>query len=380
MSVAKKAQAIPSFIVMDVLDRAVEMQRAGIDVVHMEVGEPDFDTPASIVEAGVSALRSGATHYTHSLGIPPLRQAISDHYRRKYGVEVDPDRILCTMGSSPAMLMTFCGLCDPGDEIVVPDPGYPCYQNMITYVGGVPRPVHVSEEDGFEYRLEKISKVLGPRSKAIIVNSPANPTGCVTSPAILKAIAGLGPYVISDEIYHGMIYEGEDHSILEYTDHAFVISGFSKLWAMTGWRLGWVIAPEPFVRPLQKIQQNFFISAADFTQVAGVTALAQEHPEIANMVRTYAERREYLLKTLPSIGLDIGYTPGGAFYLFANVRRYTSDCYGFAFDILEKAHVAVTPGVDFGSFGEGYIRFSYANSLTNIRKGVERLGNFLADS
>jgi aspartate/methionine/tyrosine aminotransferase len=182
---------------------------------------------------------------------------------------------------------------------------------------------------------------------------------------------------VSDEIYHGMTYEGEDHTILEFNPDAFVVSGFSKLWAMTGWRLGWVIAPEEFIRPLQKIQQNFFISPADFSQQAGIEALTGEHEELPTMVETYNARREYLLSALPEIGLDLGYRPAGAFYIFINVEKYTSNCYEFAFEILEKARVAVTPGVDFGGFGEGYIRISYANSLDNIRKGVERLGDFL---
>jgi aspartate/methionine/tyrosine aminotransferase len=377
MTVSKRSENIPSFIVMDVLDRAVEMQRGGADVVHMEVGEPDFPSPAKVVEAGIEALRKGATHYTHSMGLPALREAIARHYDRKYGVEVDPGCILVTMGSSPAMLMTFATLLDPGDEMILPDPAYPCYPNMVTYVDGVPCTVPVLREDDFQYRPADIRSRIGPRTKGIILNSPANPTGCVFDPGVIEEIARLGPVVVSDEIYHGMIYEGEDHTVLEYTDEAFVISGFSKLWAMTGWRLGWVIAPRRFVRPLQKVQQNFFISPADFTQHAGIAALEEEHPEIAEMLETYRRRRRYLLDHLGDVGLPVDYRPRGAFYLFLDVSRYTRDCYRFAFEILEKAHVAVTPGVDFGERGECCIRLSYANSLENLKKGVQRLGAFL---
>ncbi|MHC4598771.1 MAG: pyridoxal phosphate-dependent aminotransferase [Planctomycetota bacterium] len=375
---SRKSAEIPPFIVMDVLDRACTMEREGIDVIHMEVGEPDFDTPKKIVEAGRKALLDGHTHYTHSLGDPELREALVRHYRRSYGVETDAGRVLCTMGTSPAMLMVFAALLDAGDEIILPDPSYACYPNMIRYVGGVPVPVPVREEVGFQYDPDEIHRRLTSRTKGIIVNSPANPTGCVTPPALLEAIAALGPTVISDEIYHGMTYEGEDHTILEFTENAFVLGGFSKRWAMTGWRLGWVVAPQVFVRPMQKLQQNFFICPAAFAQKAGIVALEEEHPELAEMMRTYDERRRALLPALRDLGLGISTDPGGAFYVLANVKPFTDDCYRFAFDVLEKAHVAVTPGVDFGEAGEGYVRFSYANRLDRLLEGVERLSAYLA--
>ncbi|MCU0723745.1 MAG: pyridoxal phosphate-dependent aminotransferase, partial [Planctomycetes bacterium] len=374
---SRKSEEIPPFIVMDVLDRACTMDRAGADVVHMEVGEPDFPTPAKIVEAGHRALEKGYTHYTHSLGDPDLREALARFYKRSYGVDADPGRMLCTMGSSPAMLLAFAALLDPGDEVILPDPGYACYPNMIRFVGGTPVPVKVRGENGFQYEPSEIRKKIGPRTKAVIVNSPANPTGCVTSAEVLREIAGLGPLVISDEIYHGMTYEGECRSILEFTPNAFVLGGFSKRWAMTGWRLGWVIAPAAYVRPLQKMQQNFFISPASFVQRAGIVALDEEHPEIPAMIRTYDERRRFLVPELKRLGFGVPVMPRGAFYVFADVRRFTRDCYAFAFEILEKARVAVTPGVDFGRMSEGYVRFSYAASLERIREGVRRLEAFL---
>lgn len=375
--VSRKSAEIPSFIVMDVLDRACELEREGVDVVHMEIGEPDFDTPPAIVEAGCRALKDGHTHYTHSMGDVELREAIARHLSERYGVSADPGRILATMGSSPAMLMAFASLLDPGDEVILPDPGYPCYPNMVRYVGGTPVAVKVREAEGFEYDPAEIRRKITPRTKAIIVNSPANPTGCVTSPAVLEEMAGLGPLVVSDEIYHGMTYEGEDHTILEYTDNAIVLGGFSKRWAMTGWRLGWVTAPEKYIRPLQKLQQNFFICPAGFVQKAGVAALETALPELEEMIRTYDARRRMLVPALRGLGLGIPRDPGGAFYVFGNVKRFTDDCYAFAFEILEKAHVAVTPGVDFGDESEGYIRFSYANSLERLAEGVKRLEAFL---
>ncbi|MHC5038119.1 MAG: pyridoxal phosphate-dependent aminotransferase [Planctomycetota bacterium] len=375
--VSRKSEEIPPFIVMDVLDKACEMEREGIDVVHMEVGEPDFDTPKKIVEAGREALFQGHTHYTHSLGDVALREALCRHFHRRYGVTVSPGHVLCTMGSSPAMLITFGALLDPGDEVILPDPGYPCYPNMIRYVGGVPVGIQVREEAGFQYDPADIRKKITPRTKAIIVNSPANPTGCVMEKDLLQEITALGPPVISDEIYHGMTYVGEDHTILEFTENAFVLGGVSKRWAMTGWRLGWVVAPEAYVRPLQKLQQNFFICPSGFVQKAGVTALDEEHPELEAMIRTYDERRRALVPALRDLGFGIAYEPGGAFYVFANVKAFTDDCYAFAFEILKEAHVAVTPGVDFGDLSEGYIRFSYANHLDRLLEGVRRLGDFL---
>jgi aspartate/methionine/tyrosine aminotransferase len=248
---------------------------------------------------------------------------------------------------------------------------------MIRYVGGEPVLVRVREETGFQYDPDEIRRRLGPKTRGIIVCSPSNPTGCVTPPALLEEIASLGPTVVSDEIYHGMTYEGEDHTILEYTDDAFVLNGFSKRWAMTGWRLGWVAAPPEHVRPMQKLQQNFFISPAGFVQKAGIAALTETHPELPEMMAVYDKRRRFLVPALRALGLSIACDPGGAFYVFAGVKDFTDDCYKFAFEILEKARVAVTPGVDFGPGSEGYIRFSYANSLERLQEGVRRLDAFL---
>lgn len=376
--VSKRSDKIPPFIVMDVLDRACALESEGIDVVHMEIGEPDFDTPAAIVEAGRAALAEGKTHYTHSMGLPALRESLVRHYDRAYGVTVPVDGLLVTLGSSPAMQMTFAALLDPGDEVIVPDPGYPCYTNMIRFFGAEPAILPVRTETGFQYDPDEIRKRITKKTKAILVNSPANPTGCVTSAELMAEIANMGPTVISDEIYHGLTYGPEDHSIREFTGNAFVLGGFSKRWAMTGWRLGWVIPPREFVRPLQKLQQNFFISPADFVQHAGVTALDQDHPELAEMVTTYDARRRTIVPALRDIGFDVPCEPSGAFYVFADVSAHTDNCYDFAFEILDKAHVACTPGVDFGERGEGYLRFSYATAIDRIREGMDRIGKFLA--
>ena len=379
--IARRGDRIPPFIVMEVLEKALQMGREGHDIIHMEVGEPDFDTPRCVKEAAYRAMLDGETHYTHSLGLHELREAISHHFLQKYNVEVDPDRIIVTNGSSPALLLLFAALLDPGDEVILSDPCYACYPNIVEFVDGRPVEVPVFEEDAFQYRPRDIERHLGPRSKSIIINSPSNPTGNLLEPEVMEEIAAMtehGLHVVSDEIYHGLVYESKEHSILEFTDRAFVINGFSKLYAMTGWRLGYIIAPEEFIRPIQKMQQNLFISANAFVQRAGISALSEAGEEVAAMVRTYDERRRFLLPRLREIGFGVATEPHGAFYILANAKSFTGDSYAFAMELLEKAHVAVTPGVDFGSGGEGYIRFSYANHIDNLAEGMRRLEEYLA--
>jgi aspartate/methionine/tyrosine aminotransferase len=377
--ITKRAEEIRPFIVMDVLECAQELESQGEHVIHLEVGEPDFDTPACVRAAGERAIREGKTRYTHSQGLLELRQAICEHYLKRYGVEITPEQVIVTSGTSPAMLLIFGALLEAGDEVIISDPHYACYPNFIRFVDGIPVRVPVAEEDGFQFRPEEIRRMVSPRTRAIFINSPANPTGNLLSPERMAEIAKLGPMVISDEIYHGLVYEGEEHTILEYTDESFVLNGFSKLYAMTGWRLGYVIAPPRFVRPMQKMQQNFFISASAMAQWAGVEALRNEEAaeEVARMVSTYDERRRYMIQRLKKMGFGITVEPTGAFYVLANAKRFSSDSYRLAFDILHNAKVGVTPGVDFGPNCEGYIRFTYANSLENIAEGMDRLEQYL---
>ncbi len=377
--VARRTEEISSFIVMDVLEKASEMEARGQDVIHLEVGEPDFDTPACIRAAACAAMDQGYTHYCHSLGLPELRQAISDYYRRTYDVTVDPDGVVITPGTSPAMFLLFAALLEPGDEVIVSDPHYACYPNFIKFVQGRVVTVPVYEEDGFQYRPEAIRDKITDRTRAIFVNSPSNPTGNLLSADRMQAISELGPAVVSDEIYHGLVYEGRERSILEFTDRAFVLNGFSKLFAMTGFRLGYLIAPPAFIRPIQKMVQNFFISANAMVQKAGIAALTDPAAaaDTQRMKRIYDERRRFMIRRLRELGFGITVEPTGAFYVFANAKHLSNDSYRLAFDILEKAHVGVTPGIDFGPNAEGYLRFSYANSLENIAEGMDRLERYL---
>ncbi|MEW6249490.1 MAG: pyridoxal phosphate-dependent aminotransferase [Planctomycetota bacterium] len=411
-SCSRRAAEMPPFLVMEVLERAAQLQREGRSIIHLEVGEPDFDTPPAAVAAGIAALRAGRTHYTHSLGHPELRAAIVAWHERHYGVATSPERVVVTVGTSGAMLLVFAALLDPGDEVLITDPGYACYPNFIATFGGVPVRVPVCEADGFQFEPRAVAAALTPRTRALVINSPANPTGTLTTPERMRELAALcgmaageasagsgssgvrgiteqgqlpgkqpcHPVIISDEIYHGLVYRGRAHTIREFAPEAVVVSGFSKLHAMTGWRLGYAILPEWLVRPVQKLQQNLFISAPDFPQFAAVAALEQADADIEQMRRCYDERRQLVLARLQEMGLTILTEPVGAFYVFVNVRQHTDDVYKFAFRVLEEAGVAITPGTDFGPGGAGYIRISYANSLANIEEGMRRLRAFLQHS
>jgi len=380
--ISSRINEITSFIVMDVLERAHEMERKGIRIIHLEVGEPDFDTPACVQEAVCKAIEDGHTHYTHSLGLLELREAICEHYLKTYNVSVDPGRIVITSGTSPAMFLVFSALLERGDQVIISDPHYACYPNFIKFLESEAVAIPVYEEDGFQYRPEVIKEKITEKTKAIFIKSPSNPTGNLLSEGRMKDIAVLSsesglPYIVSDEIYHGLVYEGKEHSILEFTDNAFVLNGFSKLYAMTGLRLGYLIAPQSFIRPIQKIQQNFFIAANTTVQMAGIAALKYADDDVSLMKRRYNDRRQFIIRRLKEIGFGITVEPTGAFYVFANAKHISNDSYKFAFDILENAHVGVAPGIDFGKNGEGYLRFSYANSMKNIAEGMDRLESYL---
>lgn len=377
MEASKRSQQIHSFIVMDVLEKANSLEREGRNIIHLEIGEPDFYTPQCIRDAATQAIKAGKTHYTNSLGIPELREAICRHYVDAYGVQIDKEQVIVTSGTSPGMLLIFSALLEQGEEIILPDPCYPCYPNIVTYAGGRCSHIKTREGDGFQYRPEDIARVISKKTKAVIINSPSNPTGNLLSPDKMQAIANFGIHIISDEIYHGLVYEGQEHSILEYTDRAFVLNGFSKAYAMTGWRLGYIIAPHEFVRPIQKMQQNFFISATSISQWAALAALKDAEPEVENMRKTYNTRRMYILKRLKEIGFGVAVDPAGAFYVLARAKDFSSNSYDLSFEMLEKAGVAVAPGIDFGKNAEGYLRFSYANSLENITEGLNRIEEFL---
>lgn len=374
-----RTKSISSFIVMDVLERAKALEAQGRDIVHMEIGEPDFPTPEPIKAAALRALQNNDTHYTHSLGKIELREEIARYYWDKYQVKLSPEQIIITSGTSPALLLILSTLVEAGQSVILPDPYYACYPNFIRFLGAVPDFIPVYEEDGFKYRPETVKNHINQQTRAIMVNSPSNPCGSVLTASDFQALSELETAIISDEIYNGLIYEGDTHSILQFRPDAFVINGFSKLYAMTGWRLGYVIAPLKYIRPMQKVQQNLFICASSFVQEGGIAALKECDQHVAQMVKIYDERRHYVLDRLHQMGIATKVDPTGAFYALANIKEYSNDSYSFAFEIMEKAGLAVTPGIDFGANCEGYIRLSYATSLERIQVGLDRLEEFLKE-
>lgn len=363
---------------MDILEASQELERQGKSVISFSLGEPDFEAPECVKEACIKAIRDNKTKYTHSQGLIELREAIAEHAFKKYKVSVHPDQIIVTPGTSPAFFLIFSTLLERGDSVILPNPHYPCDANFVEFLGGKPLFVPVKEEEGYQWNPDWVKGKIHKKTRAVFMTSPSNPTGVVLENEIFRKLCRLGLAVVSDELYHGLVYEGYEHSALEFTDHAFVVNGFSKAYAMTGFRLGYLIAPKRYIRSLQKIQQNFIISANSFVQYAGIAALKEGEGDLERMRGEFKKRREVMLKGLMSLGFKINYTPQGAFYIFVNCRHLNRNSLKLAYDILQKARVAVTPGIDFGSGGEGHLRFSYAVSVEKIEEGMERLSKYLA--
>jgi aspartate/methionine/tyrosine aminotransferase len=373
-----RARSIDPFLAMEVMERAFELERAGARVIHLEIGEPEFPAPAAAVEAARSALATEPARYTDSRGTLELREAIARDQTRRSGVAVSPERVLVTSGTSPALLLVFTYLLDPGDEVVLGTPHYACYPNLIRAAGGVPVFVPTRAEDGYPLRAADVRRALTPRTRAIVVASPANPTGAIQSRADLEALHALGVPLVSDEIYDGLVYDGARITpALSLGDDVFVLDGFSKRYAMTGFRLGYVIAPPGATRALQSLAQNLFISVASFAQRAGVAALAHGEATTAAMREAYGARRGLLIAGLERLGFTVPITPRGAFYVFADARRFGTDSRKLASQILERAHVAVTPGVDFGEAGEGFLRFSCTAPDAQIDESLARIARVL---
>jgi len=370
---------ISSFIVMDILERAKELEARGIDVVHMEVGEPDFPTPQEVIEAGVKSLRDRLTAYTQSVGIPQLKEALSAYYQDRYGLDIGPERIILTPGSSPALLAAIRILTE-GDKVCgLPDPGYPCYKNMVRFLGGRFLPLPVEEERGFKIQPSQLEGV-----DVLVLNSPANPTGALYSKKelgdLVEEAVRRGVALISDEIYHGITYGEPAPSVLEFTQDAIVINGFSKFFLMTGWRLGWMVVPKPMVRLVQSIAQNLFICPPAAAQYAALACFREDVlTQFREKVEIYRKRRDFIVESLNGMGLEVKVMPQGAFYVYANASRYTDDSFTFAKRALEEAHIGITPGVDFGDNKTHlYVRFSYANTLERLKEGMNRLERWLS--
>ncbi|MHA1732955.1 MAG: pyridoxal phosphate-dependent aminotransferase [Promethearchaeota archaeon] len=388
---SQRVSRIEPFMVMEILELARQLEREGRDVVHLEIGEPDFETPGLVRDEACGAVTRGFTHYTPSRGWKPLRDGIAGYLERTRGVSYDPDgEVIVSSGSSPAFLLALGALVDPGDGVVVTNPCYSCYPNFVKFFGGVVQDVEVHEERGFALNPGDLDARVDGRTKVVVLNSPANPTGEVIPREVLGGIAEVARehdlWVISDEIYAGISYDegGVVPSILEFPgmkERTVLIDGFSKFWAMTGWRLGYVCAPPDLTRAMDKIQQNFLICAPSASQAAGLRALDPDVGAATNrMLETYRERRDAIVDGLNAIRGISCRKPHGAFYAFANISSLDTDSYGFCKALLQQEAVASTPGVAFGSNGEGFVRFSYSNSVDNIWVALERIRVFVEEN
>ena len=377
---ARRAQEIEAFEVMDVLSRAHALEAAGRRVLHMEIGEPDFTAPAPVVEAGIRALRDGRTAYTATLGLPALKQAIAGHYATKFGTTVDEKRIAITSGASGGLLTVAALYVDPGDEILVPDPGYPGYRHFVRAFEGVARPLALSPESNFQPTAVMVEKAWTKKTKGVLLGSPSNPTGTLIDRQELKNIALFVEkqhgVLLVDEIYQGLTYGAEPWTALGLPGEVVVINSFSKYFCMTGWRLGWVVLPERAVREFEKLAQHLFISAPSAAQYA---ALAAFQPESISILeerrREFARRRDFLL---PELGksLSVPAEPRGAFYVYADCG---GDAKQFCLDLLNQQAVAATPGIDFGSSGtERCVRFAYTRPRPELEEAAERIRCFAA--
>lgn len=381
--IADRMARIKPFYVMDLLAKARSLEAEGRSIIHMEIGEPDFITPAPIIHAGEAALAAGETHYTPAKGLPALREAIAGFYASSYGVDIDPARIIVTPGASGALQLVMSVLINPGESVLMADPGYPCNRHFVELVDGKPVGVPVGADTGYQLTAEIVETAWRPDTKAVLVATPANPTGTLLTleelTALHDTVSRLGGLLIVDEIYQGLIYDAVGGTALSIADDIFVINSFSKFFGMTGWRLGWLVAPEAAVDPLDRLAQNIFLAAPTLSQHAALKAFEPEVLEILETRRVeYLQRRDFLLPALREMGFELPVTPQGAFYLYANCETVTDDSHAFAEALLEEAGVAVTPGRDFGfNRPEAHLRFAYTTSLPNLEEGVARLRKFI---
>ncbi len=380
MRFARRVGEINPFYVMELLEKAKAMEALGEHVVHMEVGEPDFPTPEDVKEQALRAIGDGRTFYTHSLGLPELRRAIADHYLEEAGVTVSPERVVVTNGSSGAFLLLCAALLDQGDLLALSDPGYPCYRNFGLLVGARIRSIPVTPATGFQVTADQVA-ALGERPRMIIISHPSNPTGAIYEEEVIRALhralEDREGVLVVDEIYSSLTYGVSVRTSLAVSPSIVVVDGFSKAFAMTGWRLGWMVVPDELVRPVQKIAQNVFISPPSISQYGALAAFGTREV-LERMRSTYEERRNFMLPRLRGLGFTIPVDPQGAFYVYAGIERWAMDSMVFAERALAEAKVAITPGYDFGSFGAAsHVRFSYANSLEMLREGCDRLERWL---
>ncbi len=380
---AARLEDIQAFHVMDILARARQLEAMGRDIVHMEIGEPDFTAPAPVVEAGMAALREGHTHYTPALGLAALREAIAAHYGERYGLSVAAGRVVVTPGASGALLLVLATLLNPGDQVLMADPGYPCNRHFVRLLEGEAVALPVDAATAWQPTADQIEAAWGARSRVVLLASPSNPAGTLLEAAelrrIVERVAALGGVVVMDEIYHGLVFGPHPPTALGLSEAIFVINSFSKYFAMTGWRLGWLVAPAELVPALDRLAQNIFLAPSTPAQHAALAAFTPESLAVLEARREeFRRRRDYLLPALEGLGFRIGAVPRGAFYIYADCSAFSNDSFQFCRRLLEEAGVAVTPGCDFGDHGAArHVRFAYTTTLSRLVEGVRRLARFL---
>jgi aspartate/methionine/tyrosine aminotransferase len=381
---ADRTAKIVPFYVMALLDRAKQLESEGRDIIHMEVGEPDFATPKTIVDAGIKQLQTGNIKYTPAAGLPELRGKIAKYYQSHYAVSIEKERIFVTPGASGAFLLALAASINPGDEILMSDPCYPCNHNFIKLFEGKAITIPVDASTAYQLTAELIKRYWTESTKGVLIASPSNPTGTLIEPEDFKQCIQMvndkGRCFYSDEIYHGLVYGKHAPTALEYSRNAFVINSFSKYFGMTGWRIGWLIVPEEFVEATEKLAQNIFIATPTLSQYAALAAFDDATlDELENRRIEFAARRDFLYKELKRLGFDIPMKPDGAFYIYANCAKFTDDSYQFALTLLEAEGVAITPGKDFGSHqAQQHLRFAYTTSIERMGVAMQRLKRFIS--
>jgi len=374
---------IQPFHVMALLARAKELESQGKDIIHLEIGEPDFPTPKPIVDAGISAIKDGDVHYTPALGLPGLREAIASFYQTRYALSLSSQRVVITPGASGALMLALGVVMQEGDEVLLADPGYPCNKNFVRFLSGTTRAIHVDASTDYQLSLKHLKKHWSDKTKVVMVASPSNPTGTLLSDKELSAMAAFvkekKAYLIVDEIYHGLIYNDEETTALAIDENIIVINSFSKYFNMTGWRLGWLVAPENLIDKMDKLAQNIFLAAATPAQYAALAAFESETISILESYKKkFKQRRDFLLAKLKELGFVIETEPQGAFYIYANCEKFSDDSYQFCYEILENIGVAVTPGKDFGeNKANTFVRFSYTTSIKRLEQAINRLSAYL---
>ena len=384
MKISSRINDIQPFHVMALLARAKELEAEGKDIIHMEIGEPDFPTPQPIVDSGIEAISKGSVHYTTALGLPELREEIAAFYKTRYEVNIVPNRIVITPGASGALMLALGVIMQEGDEVLLADPGYPCNKNFVRFLSGKVRSISVDATSAYQLTLKHLKDNWTDKTSAVMVASPSNPTGTLLSQKELVAMASFvkekGAYLIVDEIYHGLVYDGDVNTALEIDTNIIIINSFSKYFSMTGWRLGWLVAPEDLVDDIDKLAQNIFLAAPTTAQYAALAAFKPETIAILEEnKKEFKLRRDFLLPELKKLGFKIEVEPQGAFYIYANCEKFTKDSYEFAYDLLENIGVAITPGKDFGeNKANHFVRFAYTTSIEKLEEAMKRLKTYLA--